>query len=212
MSLSSFIKIGVVVFFFSCNSTETSTSTSTLDTSGTGTTITSTVAQPGGAEQTTINVDNLPADSVGRMLISGALQPGDNAYTYRMMDSLLSDNRDTRRFYFGVFNKIMDHASGALGDAIGDYVLTFVEQYPADFISFSRSYTQNRFDVWASHAGIELSLSSNNPTDSYQKFSQGVLARCSQCSSITKNRLRLFNKLVWQTMKATASGRTDSIQ
>jgi hypothetical protein len=149
-----------------------------------------------------INTDSLPAETVGQMILDGKLVPGDNVFTYRMMDSLLSATSPRHPFYFRVFDKIMDHADGALGEAIGDYSLTYVEQQPSAFIKNIQPLPKHRFETWASQVGIELFLSSNEPGDSYKKFESATIANCKTCNATALQSVRRFNQLVWQTMQA----------
>ena len=199
--------IGIVCFIFlaGCNSGETTTTDTSIDTNnivetktnpGTEVIVTGTPSTPA------LNLDGMPIRMIGQMILEGKLKPADNPYTFQLMDSLQAVNQTERRFYFGVFNIIMNHADGALGEAIGDFALTYVEQYPAEFINNMKSFPADRFETWASHIGIELFLSGNDPKDSFNTFSRMIIGNCKGCNSATISRIKQFNQLVWQTMQA----------
>ena len=197
------ILLAVCCFFIAgCGSREKQETAFSYDTSATTAQVTNTnIDTTPVPDQPIINHDSLPAETIGQMILDGKLIPSDNEYTFRMMDSLQTVHGSKRKFYFGVFNKIMDRADGALGEAVGDYALTYVEQNPKLFIGFISAYPSERFETWASHIGIELFLSSNDSKSSYDKFSQSFITNCKNCNTATINKLKRFNKLVWQTMK-----------
>jgi hypothetical protein len=188
-----------VVAALSCGSHETSAtavsidSTSKLSSEKLIDTVSTTAA--------TINTDSLQTHTIGEMVLNGTLKPSDNTFTFRLMDSLMAVDQESRKFYFTVFNKILDYADGALGEAIGDYALTYVEQHPGEFIANMKDLPQERLAAWASNIGIEISLSANDAKDSYKKFSESFINNCKGCSKQTIQQLQQFNKLVWQTVK-----------
>lgn len=49
------------------------------------------------------------------------------------MDSITSDKKEVRDFYFAVFQKIVEKTDGALSEVIGSYVLNYVKKYPREF-------------------------------------------------------------------------------
>lgn len=148
-----------------------------------------------------IDTKALPARTIGEMILDGRLKPSDNEFTFRILDSLNTSDKGSRKFYFDVFNKIMDHSDGALSEAIGNYALTYVELNPAEFIRYTSSLPASRFETWASQVGIELFLSGNEPKENFQHYSRSVNGNCKGCSKATVQKLRQFNQLVWQTME-----------
>jgi hypothetical protein len=156
------------------------------------------------------DADSLPMRTVGNMVLDGSFTPTDDPATFRLMDSLQANTKESRRFYFSVFNKIMDRADGALGEAIGDYTLTYVEQFPAEFIEFSKDFTNERMETWASNVGIELSLSANDPKEGYANYDDLVTRNCKGCNKQTQQRLQQFNKMVWRTVKENIAAESRS--
>ena len=149
-----------------------------------------------------INTNSLSANEIGEMILDGRLQPSDNNFTHRMIDSLNAIDKPSRKFYFKVFNKIMNYADGALSESIGNYALTYVMQNPEEFISNINNLEAERFDTWATQIGLELFLSANEPQENYNHFTSTFLKNCKGCNFATIVKLKRFNKLVWQTMQA----------
>jgi hypothetical protein len=121
-----------------------------------------------------------------------------------MLDSLSSDSKQSRQFYFKVFNKIMNKADGEVAESIGGYALTYVQNYPQEFLDNSRAFSKNQLEAWAGNIGIELYLSSNESDNVKEAFDQMVVLfndNCKGCNSSQRNRLKDFNNLIWRTIK-----------
>jgi len=68
-----------------------------------------------------------------RLILSDSISPSDNFITFSSMDSITSDQKEVRDFYFPVFQKIVEKTDGALSEVIGSYVLAYVKKYPKEF-------------------------------------------------------------------------------
>jgi hypothetical protein len=78
-------------------------------------------------------LSDLPLRQVGDLIISDSIAPSDNFVTFELMDSLNSDNKEARDFYFHVFEKIVKKSDGALSEVVGAYAQQYIENYPAEF-------------------------------------------------------------------------------
>ena len=93
-------------------------------------------------------------------ILSGKILPTDNERTFEIMDSLEAKSEVDRKYYFKVFLKIVDHADGALGEAVGQYAYSYVEHYPVEFFEHSKTMTKEQFTKWAEYVGFEIVASS----------------------------------------------------
>lgn len=78
-------------------------------------------------------LSDLPIRKVGDLIVSDSIAPSDNFVTFKLMDSLNSDNKEARDFYFHVFEKIVKKSDGALSEVVGAYAQQYIENYPAEF-------------------------------------------------------------------------------
>jgi hypothetical protein len=148
--------------------------------------------------------EQLPIRTVAELILKDSIRPVSSPIIYNMLDSLSSDIKSSRQFYFKAFNKIMNKADGEVAESIGGYALTYVQNYPKEFIENSQSFSRNQLEAWAGNIGIELYLSSSESDNVKEAFDQMVVLftdNCKGCNSAQKNRLKEFNNLVWRTIK-----------
>ncbi|MCY7420654.1 MAG: hypothetical protein LH478_02810 [Chitinophagaceae bacterium] len=144
----------------------------------------------------------LPIQQVGELVLKDSIQYLSNEVTaFMLLDSLLSKNKGSRDFYFRVFNKIMERSGGSLDDAVGDYALTYVENYPKDFLDNSRNFTEDKLASWAGNIGIELFLSSQNQKEAFEKSTRMFKSNCKNCDLQQLARLDSFNNMIWTTIE-----------
>jgi len=145
-------------------------------------------------------LSHLPLRQVGQLILNDSIIPSDNKITFNCMDSLSSKNANTRNYYFPVFLKILDKSDGALGEAIGQYAMTYIEKYPKEFAEKSKSITNEQFKSWAYHTGYELYFT--YATDKKAKrWISSMIKNCSNCDTTQLKRLEEFNKLVTVAIK-----------
>ncbi len=85
------------------------------------------------------------------------LQPSDNFITFRILDSLTSPNKNARKYYLPVFNKILKQSDGALSEAMGTPIIEFLKKYPTEF---ARTIKSNElFEQYSNFAAYELYFS-----------------------------------------------------
>jgi hypothetical protein len=152
----------------------------------------------------TFNWEQLPVRTVADLILNDSIRPVSSPVIYDMLDSLSSDLKQSRQFYFKVFNKIMNKADGEVAESIGGYALTYVQNYPQEFLDNSRSFSKNQLEAWAGNIGIELYLSSHESDNVKEAYDQMVVLfndNCKGCNSYHRTRLKEFNSLIWRTIK-----------
>jgi len=146
---------------------------------------------------------NLPLRQVANLILNDSIRPSDNKVTFDCMDSIYSSNIETRNFYFPVFLKILDKADGALAEAVGGYIKTYVEKYPKELIEKTNQLTDEQFQSLASYTGDEVYYTYDTE-EGDNKWKNNVLKKCSDCDSIQLRRLRQFIKLAIAARKKDA--------
>jgi hypothetical protein len=77
---------------------------------------------------------NHPAiDQQAKAYVQGTFQPSDDQATFTLLDSLTTDNEETRAFYYFVFTDIMQQADGALAEVVGSYAMAYAEKFPEEY-------------------------------------------------------------------------------
>ena len=69
----------------------------------------------------------------GQLLLIDSVRPMDNEITFRLMDSITSKSKETRDYYYPIFQHITNLSDGALSEVIGGYAMDYAEKYPDEF-------------------------------------------------------------------------------
>ncbi|RYD58626.1 MAG: hypothetical protein EOP56_03305 [Sphingobacteriales bacterium] len=134
-------------------------------------------------------------------ILAGRIEPGDDDMTFKCMDSTMSPNPNTRKFYFKVLGVIISKADGALSEAVSNYLLTIFRTYPADFLSFYRdSHTPK--DVIESFLADEFESMEPAAVDTY--FAS-VLSICTTCNADDKKLVEAIKMKVAQEARHNAA-------
>ena len=198
--------LAICIIFMGCNSSTTETNSDSAQTKITSQDTVLSLSKKDTVEGSRINNywEQLPIRTVADLILKDSIRPISNPVIYKMLDSLSSDLKPTRQFYFGVFNKIMNKADGEVAESIGGYALTYVQNYPKEFLENSRTLSKNQFEAWASNIGIELYLSSSESDNVKETYDQMVVLfndNCKDCIGYFRSRLKEFTNLIWQTIR-----------
>jgi hypothetical protein len=151
---------------------------------------------------TRYSLEQLPMREVAELILKDSIRPTSSPIIYKMLDSLSSDSKLTRQYYFKVFNKIMNKADGEIAESIGGYALTYVQNYPKEFLDNTKGFSKNSIEAWASNIGIELFLVSNeNVKAAYDQVVVLFNDNCKDCNAYYKGRLKEFNAMILQTIQ-----------
>lgn len=146
---------------------------------------------------------DLPLRQVAHLFMTDSISPLDNQITFDCMDSLSADNASTREFYFPVFNKIVSKSDGALSEVVGQYIMKYVERFPGEFATKSKSLKGDELKTWASYVAYELHFSYDTPQKAEQ-WMANIISKCVTCDSDQMNRLQTFNKQCISSLKELA--------
>ncbi|MEM7298441.1 MAG: hypothetical protein AAF391_09275, partial [Bacteroidota bacterium] len=72
---------------------------------------------------------DIDSRTIAERIMESELQPADNFITFRIIDSLTSNNKQIRKYYLPVFNKILKQSDGALAEVIGTPIIEFLKMY-----------------------------------------------------------------------------------
>lgn len=142
---------------------------------------------------------DLPLRKVANLFMNDSIYPLDNQITFSCMDSISSDNIETRNFYFPVFLKIQDKADGALAEVVGGFIIMYIEKYPKEFAIRISSLSKERVDSFAHYVGYELYFENDN-INSSNKWFTSVLDKCTDCNRYQTQQIEKFNRLILQSV------------
>jgi len=69
----------------------------------------------------------------GLLVLNDSIRPMDNDMTFKLMDSITSSSKDSRDFYYPIFQHIADISDSALSEVIGGYAMEYASKYPNEF-------------------------------------------------------------------------------
>lgn len=141
-------------------------------------------------------LSNQPIENNARLILIDSIYPSDNKITFDSMDSLSSKNVKTRNFFFKVFIKILDKTDGALSEAVGSYVLQYIERYPEEFLNRTNKIDKKYFDKFAHFSGYELGFSE----DYGKSWLDSLTSRCLNCDSNEFKKLNTFKEIAQETI------------
>lgn len=106
---------------------------------------------------------DLNSRTIAEQFMNDELQPSDNYVTFRILDSLTSANKNIRKYYLPVFNKILKQSDGALSEAMGTPIIEYLKKYPTEFAKTIKS--DELFELYSNYAAYELYFSDNYKAD-----------------------------------------------
>lgn len=130
-----------------------------------------------------------------------------DSYLLSLIDSLNSNDKISRNYYFKVFNKIMDKSDGYVSEAIGVDALEYTSYHTKEFIEWSSALTIEQLDSWAYHVGIEIYLSSQSnevegdDMKNGENYADLLRQNCISCRTDQITRLNRFIKSTLQTVE-----------
>jgi hypothetical protein len=87
-------------------------------------------------------------DRFSKMYYRSQYTPGDDEITFGFLDSVLTTNKETRPFYFFVFNNILNISDGALSEGIAFKCLDYINKFPCEFIDYLHKDTLVHIKTW----------------------------------------------------------------
>lgn len=117
----------------------------------------------------------------GQAIISGKIKPSDDERTVAWLDSLQSDNPDTRNFAFRVFKVVVLKSDGALSEALCAYIKDYLYSHPKEFLDNYK--TLDKQEKAAIHESIayEFYVSGTEYAKDLNEYFGNLQSRCKGC-------------------------------
>jgi hypothetical protein len=133
--------------------------------------------------------DTIDTKVFANKLLRGLAKVSDDTPTFACMDSLTSNNVETRDFYWQVFQVILKKSDGALSEVVGGYLLAYLQKYPDEFAKKYSKLNKELKSQCVHFAAYEYSFSDEN-----DKKNQIKAPVCEQCNSKENGVLDTFFK------------------
>lgn len=139
-------------------------------------------------------------DKYSKLFYKGKFAVSDDTLTFAFLDSVLTNNQETKEFYLFVFNSVLRITDGALSEYIGQDCRMYFEKFPCDFIKLKDSelYSDN-YQKWIDFAGYEYYFE-DNPIETVNReielIKKNLLLDCPKQSSELENiRLKIIEHI-----------------
>lgn len=101
-------------------------------------------------------------DGFSKLFYQGQFVPSDNTETFSFLDSIMTDNNETRPFYFFVFNSVLNISDGALSEMVAMICLKYIEKQPCEFLRYIKyhDYEDNKSN-WIQYTAFALYSETN---------------------------------------------------
>ena len=138
-------------------------------------------------------LNNSQIDQYSKMLYLGKFAVSDDNLTLGILDSLDSDNSETRPFYFFVAHQILTTSDGALSEVLGFYTLDYLTSYPCEFFRWS---TELNFEIrlWYYLSAYDMYFA-NNPGEVQKQTNSTIRALIQSCPEYETNAEFIINKM-----------------
>jgi len=90
-------------------------------------------------------LNNSQIDKYSKMYYRCEYAPSDDDITSGFLDSILTNNNETRPFYVFIFNQILKSADGGLAEIMSFKCLEYVSKYPCEFVKYG--VNENFIDI-----------------------------------------------------------------
>ncbi|POY38988.1 hypothetical protein C3K47_00360 [Solitalea longa] len=125
----------------------------------------------------------------GQSILDGKVKPADNNETFACLDSLKSENENTREFFFEVYRVIAQKSDGALGEVVGGYTKAYLQSYPKECIDNFHQMSEQEQSLFIDNLAYEFYASVEDYHNDIDYYFNGLIHTCNQCSANDKKTL-----------------------
>jgi hypothetical protein len=96
-------------------------------------------------------------DSPAKLFYKGKYALYDDEETFRFLESVLTENTETRPFYFFIYNQAMDVTDGALAEYMTSVCRRYLEKYPCEFLlHLNDKVSKVDLEKWTGFIGFDV--------------------------------------------------------
>src|SRR5688572_20227185 len=92
-----------------------------------------------------------------KLFYQGKFAISDDEGTFSFLDSLLTKNKETKPFYFFLYNQVMKITDGSVAEHMAGLCLGYLTKFPCDFLqNLNDKEYQVDLDKWTSFIGFDI--------------------------------------------------------
>jgi hypothetical protein len=96
-------------------------------------------------------------DTPAKLFYKGQYALYDDEETFRFLDSVLTENTETRQFYFFIYNQAMEVTDGALAEYMTSVSRHYLEKYPCEFLlHLNDKVSKIDLEKWTGFIGFDV--------------------------------------------------------
>ncbi|OLY91482.1 hypothetical protein SAMN05444008_103304 [Cnuella takakiae] len=118
----------------------------------------------------------------GEEIISGKVKPTDNEQTFAWLDSLQSENPNTRNFAFRVYKAMVVKSDGALSEAICGYIKDYFSSHPKEFLDNYKTLDNQEKASTQESIAFEFYASGTDYQKDLNEYFRSIKTRCNICT------------------------------
>jgi|GEM_PF-2564510 len=125
---------------------------------------------------------NFNSQRYGEDIISGKVEPSDNEQTFAWLDSLQSENPNTRNFAFRVYKAMVVKSDGALSEAICGYIKEYFSSHPKEFLGNYKTLNNQEKASTQECIAFEFYAYGTDYQKDLDEYFRSIKARCNICT------------------------------
>lgn len=121
-------------------------------------------------------------DKYSKLYYQGKFAVSDDTLTFAFLDSVLTNNQETKEFYLFVFNSVLRTSDGALSEYISKVCREYFEQFPCGFLLLKNNKLYSvDYEKWIDYTAFDYNVGQNSIKildDVIKKIKPKVLTNC----------------------------------
>ena len=94
-------------------------------------------------------LSNIPTKDFAELLLKDSIMVNDYKGIHNCLDSLSSNNKDTRDYYFIVLNKVLDNIEVVLHQQMGIHLLKNIDKFKGEFLDRLSNMNKEQIKFYA---------------------------------------------------------------
>jgi hypothetical protein len=152
----------------------------------------------------TVEIDTAKIKKYAQQILDNKIYPSDDNETFECINQLFAENQKDINFYFNVFRVIVKKSDGALSEAIGQYVMSFLRSNPDFFIEKYSEFDSDEKNKFVGFMAYEFYFSETDYkteiNEYFAKVSNGI-----KSESETKTKTKILTEMKESVIKETES-------
>jgi len=135
-------------------------------------------------------LSNIPTKDFAELLLKDSIMVNDYKGLYNCIDSLSSNNKDTRDYYFVVLNHVLDNLEVVFHQNMGIYLVKNIDKFKGEFLNRLSNMNKEQIKFYAQ--GIQCYLSERK--DKGVKWVENIKLLENNANPEQMTKLKLFLK------------------